>query len=199
MNEFARQVQELERDVRTLHRSETKTAALALIYAELARIGITDQLEFSEYLDVDDIGCLSFLTRAAGRRLSEMDWCVVGALADPPQGKGRLSSVAENAYKFDPARAEAMLHAWPKTAKKPPLGAWWTRDMIGPRWDRVEFAMAVYSEHGLAVTPDEIDVQARAAFLAVLPGGATRWSNGTFEPWEDEDELQAMFRDGRRR
>ena len=90
-------------------RNPQTVAALALTYRELHNAHITSPQDF-----VDDReampDALGLLVRAVASQMTDLDWLVLKTFDDASVSS---AVVAEDVHGVDPARAEAMLHAWP--------------------------------------------------------------------------------------
>jgi hypothetical protein len=144
-------------------RNPQTVAALALTYRELHNAHILSPKDFVDDREAmpDELG---LLVRAVASQMTDLDWLVLKTFDD---ASGSWAVVAEDVHGVDPARAEAMLHAWPPEGGLPPIGASWTFGMTGERWEAVDAAMLHLEARGLLANREDIDHTARRAYVAV--------------------------------
>jgi hypothetical protein len=144
-------------------RNPQTVAALALTYRELHNAHVLSPQDFVDDREgnPDELG---LLVRAVASQMTDVDWLVLRTFDD---ANGSWAVVAEDVHNVDPARAEAMLHAWPPERGLPPLGAAWTFGYIGERWEAVDAAMLHLEARGLLANREDIESTARGAYVAV--------------------------------
>jgi hypothetical protein len=140
-----------------------KTAALALIYRDLYFANVYSAEEVIEFCE-EAPGELGPLAKYAAMSLTEADWFTLRIFEEYPD---QIASWANRVHEIDPARAEALLHFWPKENSLPPFGDGWTYPYIGSRWDEVEAAMLFLESRGLTAKRDEVDEVARQAWISM--------------------------------
>jgi hypothetical protein len=144
-------------------RNPQTVAALALTYRELHSAHILSEKDFVDDREAmpDELG---LLVRAVASQLVDLDWLVLRTFEN---ANCSWAVVAQDVYTVDPARAEAMLHSWPPEGGLPPIGAAWTFNLVGQRWEAVDAAMLHLEARGLLVNPTDIDIEARSAYVEV--------------------------------
>lgn len=132
-------------------------AALALTYRELNA-------------EWDPIGGrLSLAADTLARLLEETggyeyDSVILDTIAENPAGRLRIArSLATDPTWHSPARAEAILHAWPRHNGEPPRASW-AKPFRGLRWESVEQEMEHLLRTGLAVPRGHVAAIAEAAY-----------------------------------
>ncbi len=100
--------------------------------------------------------------------VEEADWFLIRLMDEPAALRAAAPDVAER----DPARAEALFHAWPPEVVAPQGG--WASGFMGARWTEVETIMERLRDEGLVTSREDVNAIAYRAYADAtgLPLGA---------------------------
>src|SRR5207244_51172 len=99
----------------------------------------------------------SLVARMGIARFQKLDWITLDLMRRSPDDLNNYASALAEA---DPARAEALLYAWPPEAEVPP-GDW--AEPFRARWGGIEEEIAELDALGFTSDSDHIELVARAA------------------------------------